>query len=243
MQFKNIIISGISILFISSLTLASEPAAPKLFFKYSWLYDQNCAVTEERKIDPAWASEALEKTQNFNDIWEKNGPIFFGKVFEVFGFGFSRKELTATLSVCPAPSYSNPLVLNVTRFLKSYMQDKPVRSDDSFADLVFHELLHTWVSENINFPTPLYIKYQNEERVVRNHLHLMALQKYIYTALNRDDLVKMIDRQYSNMPVPAYNRAWKIVTEIEGVEPFIEEVKRPLKSLGFQRGYTPYHLP
>ncbi|MGE3758063.1 MAG: hypothetical protein AB7H97_09910 [Pseudobdellovibrionaceae bacterium] len=92
----------------------------------------------------------------------------------------------------------------MTRFLKSYMQDTPVRSDDSFADLVFHELLHTWISENVKFPTPLYNKYQNEERAVRNHLHLMALQKYIYTALNRDDLVKMIDRQYSNMPVPAY---------------------------------------
>ena len=222
-MLKSII--GILILLISSLTFASELASPKLFFEYSWLYDQNCAVTEERKFDPAWASEAVEKTQNFTDIWEKNGPIFFGKVFEVFGFGFSRKELTATLSVCRAPSYSNPLVLNVTRFLKSYMQDKPVRSDDAFADLVFHELLHTWVSENVNFPTPLYNKYQDEERIVRNHLHLMAIQKYIYTALNRDDLVKLIALQYSTMPMPGYSRAWKIVTEIEGVEPFIEEVK------------------
>ncbi len=222
-MLKNII--AICILLISFHSVASEPAAPKLFFGYSWLYDQNCAVTEDRKIDPTWVSEAKEKTQNFKDIWEKSGPILFGKVFEIFGFGFSRKELTATLSVCPAPSYSSPLVLNVNRFLKSYMKDKPVRSDDSFADLVFHELLHTWVSENVSFPTPLFSKYQNEERVVRNHLHLMALQKYTYTSLNRDDLVKMIDQQYSNMPVPAYNRAWKIVTEIEGIEPFIQEIK------------------
>ncbi|MBL7671379.1 MAG: hypothetical protein JNM39_12920 [Bdellovibrionaceae bacterium] len=110
-MLKSII--GILILLISSLTFASELASSKLFFEYSWLYDQNCAVTEERKFDPAWASEAVEKTQNFTDIWEKNGPIFFGKVFEVFGFGFSRKDLTATLSVCRAPSYSNPPLLNV----------------------------------------------------------------------------------------------------------------------------------
>ena len=216
---------AICILIFSFQSFASAPAAPKLFFEYSWLYDQNCAVTEERKIDPAWASEAQEKTQDFVDIWEKKGPILFGKVFELFGFGFSRKELTATLSVCPAPSYSNPLVLNVTRFLKSYMKDKPVRSDDAFADLVFHELLHTWVRENVSFPTPLDNKYQNEERVVRNHLHLMALQAHIYTALKRDDLVQMIDQQYRNMPAPAYNRAWKIVKDIEGVEAFIREIK------------------
>jgi len=161
-------------------------------------------------------------------VWNKSGPILFGKVFETFGRGFKRKEITATVSVCQAPSYSNPLVLNVNRFLKSYMGTRPVRSDESFADLVFHEMLHTWVTENMTWPTPLTTKYGNEERTVTNHLHLMALQKFVYTELGRADLLRMIDDQYRNMSAPAYNRAWEIVSTIEGYEAFIAEIEREL---------------
>lgn len=223
-------ICAMTSIFTSTITFAQNSTTPttvvpKLFFEYSWLYDQNCAVTDARKIEADWSQEAKAKSQNFAEIWNKNGTALFDKVFELFGLGFTRKELTATLSVCPAPSYSNPLIINVTRFLKSYMKDKPVRSDDSFTDLVFHELLHTWVIENVKYPTPLDTKYQNEERVVRNHLHVMAMQKYIYTMLNRADLINMINEQYSNPSMPAYGRAWTIVNEIEGYEPFINEIR------------------
>ncbi len=217
----------IAFLFLTQLQAqATTASAPKIFFEYSALYDSNCANTPERKIEPEWVREAIDRSPDFSKIWEVSGPVLFGKVFEHFAKGFQRKEITATLSVCPASSYSNPLVLNVTRFLKSYMGSKPVRSDDSFADLVFHELLHSWLVENVDFPTPLFDKYKNEERVVRNHLHLMAMQKFIYTELNRNDLVLMIDRQYSTMLGPAYPRAWEIVSKIEGYEAFIAEIKK-----------------
>lgn len=220
----------ISFLFISN-SYAQVPtkqlSAPKLFFEYSWLYDSNCSNTPDRKIDPLWANEAKTRTSDFIHIWNQSGPILFGKVFEIFEMGFRRKELTATLSVCPkTPSYSNPLVLNVTRYLKSYMGEEPVRSDDSFADLVFHELLHTWIVENVDWPTPLLQKYIGEEPVTRNHLHLMAMQKFIYTKLNREDLLKMIDIQYSHSFSQAYVRAWEIVSKVEGHEAFISEIKK-----------------
>jgi hypothetical protein len=108
------------------------------------------------------------------------------------------------------------------------MGTRPVRSDESFADLVFHEMLHTWVTENMTWPTPLTTKYGNEERTVTNHLHLMALQKFVYTELGRADLLRMIDDQYRNMSAPAYNRAWEIVSTIEGYEAFIAEIEREL---------------
>jgi hypothetical protein len=214
------------VVLLSGVAHAESPVLPTLFFEYSWLYDSVCSNTPERKIDPAWADEAKRRTPEFTATWSQAGPVLFGKVFEMFGRGFQRKEFTATLSVCPAPSYSNPLILNVTRFLRSYMGTRPVRSNDSFNDLVFHELLHTWLSENLGFPTPLIQKYENEEPTVRSHLHLMAMQKYIYSNLNRQDLLNLIDSQYQNMPVPAYNRAWKIVSQIEGYEPFIAEIPR-----------------
>lgn len=226
----------LSFLFLQSVltygqTLASTqsaPTAPKIFFEYSWLYDANCSNTPERKIQPEWADDAMARTPEFVKVWENAGPVLFGKVFEIFGKGFQRKEVTATLSVCPrTPSYSNPLVLNVTLFLKSYTKPKSPLPDEAFADLVFHEMLHTWLMENMNWPTPLLIKYKNEAPSVRSHLHLMAMQIYIYTLLGRPDLVQMIEVQYGKIPSPVYQRAWEIVSKIEGHEAFITELKNP----------------
>lgn len=214
-------------------THASEaPQAPKLFFEYSWLYDENCSNTPDRKIDPAWSKEAQAKTGEFTKAWNRSGPTLYGKLFEAFGKGFSRKEMTATLSVCPTHSYSNPLVLNINKYLVSYtdqsanFKGQTVEIGDSFAALVFHELLHTWVGENVGSSTPLLEKYKNEDPVVRNHLHVMALQKFVYVELGRKDLLKMLNKQYTTMPSADYRRAWAIVDQIEGYEKFIAEVRK-----------------
>ncbi|MFZ4405338.1 MAG: hypothetical protein ACOYOK_14660, partial [Pseudobdellovibrionaceae bacterium] len=98
--------------------------------------------------------------------------------------------------------------------------------EDAFADLVFHELLHTWVGEHLIRPSPLFHKYENEARLTRNHLHLMAVQKLIYQKLNRDDLIQMIQNQYNRHA--EYKRAWDIVNA-EGIQVFIDELKPPAK--------------
>jgi hypothetical protein len=201
----------------------ADPGYPKLFFSYSWLYDQGCSQGSGYKIDPAWAEEARERASEFDVIWKREAPILFGRILERFGKGFSRKELTATLSVCNIPSFSDPLVLNVRRFLKSYMGNKPIPPDHAFSDLIFHELLHTWIVENLPWPTPLIEKYKSENGQVLSHLHLMALQKYVYTELGRADLLAWISETYPTMP-GAYQRAWEIVDQIEGYQAFIAEI-------------------
>jgi len=222
------------ILLISIFSVSSHSAElsyPKLFFSYSRLYDGVCSQAEGKTIDPAWAQEAEAKTQDFESMWLAEAPSVMAKLFELFNVGFQRKEMTATLSVCPkSPSTSNPLVLGVNRYLKSYMGDKPVRQGYQFAEQVFHELLHTWVGENLPWPSPLYEKYMNEPPVVRNHLHLMAVQQYVYLKMGRKDLSDWIDLFYSKMPFPEYNRAWEIVTKIEGYQPFVDELKKSPKT-------------
>ena len=211
---------AIVILFFSILTAqASSPELPRLFFSYSWLYDS--VVCEEALPEAQWIDEAKGKTESFSQIWSIKGPELFNVIFDHTGLGFSRKEMTATLSVCPKkPSYSDPLVLNVTRFLNSYMSPTIPYGDDDFVDLVFHELLHTWVVENLEF-SQLRRKYRDEVPSVRSHLHLMAIQKFVYLKLQRPDLVEMLDRLYIRMG-GTYGRAWEIV-QIEGHEAFIRE--------------------
>ncbi len=56
----------------------------------------------------------------------------------------------------------------------------------------------------------------------------MAIQKHVYTRLNRQDLLDWLNEKYPAMLDPTYARAWKIVTELEGHEAFIAELPRPL---------------
>ena len=212
------------ILAFATTAFASQPSYPKLFFHYSHLYDEICATNNP--VTPSWAEEAQSRENEFAALWEKEAPTLMGQLFKDFGKGFSRKELTATLSVCHGGgSFSAPLVLDVTWYLKTYMGAKPLRPDYAFVDLVFHELLHTWVDENLKYPSPLLIKYRDESPSVRAHLHLMAVQKLIYIELGRTDMLNWINWLYPRM-VGAYPRAWQIVNK-EGYEAFVAELKRP----------------
>lgn len=212
-----------------TISHAAEPNYPKLFFSYSWLYDAAVCPTPpipyKPLINKAWADEAMDRESEFNVIWEQEAPILFGEIFKNFGRGFNRIEMTATLTVCPlSKSYSDPLVLKVLPYLKSFMGGQSVRPDYAFVDLVFHELLHTWLVENLNWPTPLISKYSEEDGSVQAHLHLMAIQKLIYIELGRIDMLNWIGLLYPKMG-GVYARSWDIVNNIEGHEAFISEIK------------------
>lgn len=66
---------------------------------------------------------------------------------------------------------------------------------------------------------------KKEERSVLNHLHLMAVEIFIFKELNRKDLLEWLGVHYSRMR-GTYSRAWQIVNE-EGYEAFIAELKDP----------------
>lgn len=205
--------------FTLSVAHSSEPTMPQLFFSYSWLYDS--VVCEKTPVEPKWQAELDDKGESFERIWNEKGPILFKVLFDHTGLGFSRKEMTATFSVCPGkPSYSSPLVFNMTRFLDSYMSPKLSLGENEFVDLVFHELLHTWVVEHLE-NSQLRIKYKSELPSVKNHMHLMAIQKFVYLNLGRPDLVAMLEANYARIG-GAYARSWEIV-QAEGYETFLNE--------------------
>jgi hypothetical protein len=220
-MLKILFTTFISLTFSVCVEAGPTPHYPKLFFKYSRLYDGVCAGNNP--VSKSWADEAKSKEGEFTAIWEKEAPTLFAQLFLDFNKGFNRSELTATLSVCPfAPSFSDPLVLNVAGFLKSYMETRPLYPDYAFVNLVFHELLHTWVVENFKKPSPLLDKYKAEMPSVRYHLHLMAIQILIYTKLKRPDMLQWLSIDYSNIG-GAYARAWEIVNK-EGYQAFISEI-------------------
>lgn len=205
-----------------SNAFASEPRLPDLYFSYSFLYDNASCESTPPKAE--WITELRSKMNHLDEVWNVRGPVLFQVLFDYSGLGFSRKEMDATLSLCAhKSSYSSPLVLNATYFLDSFTAPIPAGSDDKFADLVFHELIHTWVVENLE-SSQLRIKYKDEANSVKSHLHLMAIQQFVYLKLNRPDLIEMIAKQYNGVGGD-YARSWEIV-QTEGYQAFINELPK-----------------
>jgi hypothetical protein len=192
---------------------------PQLSFSYSALADANCPT----EVSVAAVEEAQHRTKEFEAAWNVQAPGLMRALFELTGKGFARTEVAASLAVClRAPSYSDPLVLNVSRHLRALVGGR-ARGVDAFVDLVFHELIHTWIVEHLPETTVLLREYASESRVVRNHLHLMALQVMVYRQAGRADLLTMIGELYPRMMEDVYPRAWQIV-QAEGAEAFFAEL-------------------
>jgi hypothetical protein len=207
---------------------SAEVHYPKLFFRYSFLYDNVCSP--DTPVPAAYATEATNRESEFTAIWESEAPALFHRLFADFHFkkGFTRKELSATLSACApksSASYSYPLIINVSNYLNSFSGGHP-RETYKFANTVFHELLHTWVNENLKRPSPLQVKYKDENSSVLSHLHVMALQIMVYKELNKQEWLNWITYDCThNTGTPVYGRAWEIVNS-EGYQAFIDELNR-----------------
>lgn len=65
--------------------------------------------------------------------------------------------------------------------------------------------------------------------MVREHIHLKAIQKMVYIKLERTDLLAMIDQLYRENQGPYYKHAWEIVNDIESLEVVVNDIMRHLK--------------
>ncbi len=189
---------------------------PRLFFKYSWLFENICSpLSPPPRI---WRQEAIAKEQKFQDLWEAAAPKLFKGLFERYpNRPFERKELTATLSVCPRLiPVGEPLILNVVHFLDSYTTDEGGRKrpPEAFTWMVFHELMHTWLRRYLKSSELVNGKYAAESDVVKDHLHLMALEIVLFEEAGLKDQQKWIEAFYPIAGGGNYHRAWDLVRKI-----------------------------
>lgn len=213
-------ISFLSFFLLFSFNVFSgEHKLPEIFYGYSFLYDSKCQKPEgylEIK------EKGLNKLDSLKLYWNEKVSQYFQVLFDQLDKGFQRKELTATVTFCGNGSYSYPLVIDLYNIIK-FAEHKL----EFFSSLlVFHELLHTYVVDNVNerWPTPLIQKYVNEDRKVKSHLHLMALQLYALNELDLKDEIFSLEKWYKGMGGP-YARSWEIITTEEDYNDFVNELK------------------
>lgn len=221
----------ISMLFLTSCaTLGpanSEPKIPKVFFSYSFLFDQVCEKMTGQTIPMAVKTEGPMRIEEFKSQWKIDSPAFFQVLTNKIGRGFVRAEETVSLTSCNIPSVSDPILIPMKRWFASLGGKEPMYG---FSDVIFHELLHRYLTSNFDADKSVLIKkYKAERQQVLSHLHSMALQKMIYSDLKRTDLLKWLDRDYNELIGGDYRRAWEIVNSIEGYDVFVSELPTMLK--------------
>ncbi|KTD52981.1 Uncharacterised protein [Legionella quateirensis] len=212
----------------SPIFAANTPNIPKLFFEYGTLFDVGvCSNTENKPITVAMIDELDAFLPRIQKRWEQDGEPLLNATTQLFNIPFSRKELSVNFILCDTlfTGMSYPLLIKIRNFLKS-SNDNPLPGN-YLTMVIYHELLHRYIHKDIpslSEETGLLKKYESESNTVKAHLHLLAIQKYVYRALNRnnefeENIKIMLDNTWS----PAYQRAWDIVNE-EGYMAFVNEI-------------------
>lgn len=213
---------------------ANQLFVPEITFTYNWashimdfiggLYFRIAVTLEQQR-------QLQQQLPDFIAAWDKNAPIFFDEIFSQFKRGFKDKKRTAIINLSHNWSYGSYwfLIFGLPYYLDPEPWGCSIARTDGFCDLVFHELLHVWVDENINTnKSLLFEKYKYEDHHTLEHLHLMALQKMVYINLSRFDMVAFIDESYRERSLLSYKRAWEIVNEIEGYEAILNDIANNL---------------
>ena len=185
----------------------------------SWFFD--ASVTEDL------TNQLNSQLPRFIAAWRKDAPVFFRELVITFQKGIKARNRNAIINLSHGSSYGSQwfLVFGLRWFLDPEPWGASVSKEDAFSSLVFHELLHVWVDDNIRKDKSEYLeKYKNEDSLVLDHLHLMAIQKMIYLKINRQDLLNFIDESYRSNQGPFYKRAWEIVNDVEGYESILADV-------------------
>lgn len=191
------------------------------------IFDRTCTRLTKTEIKSEWVEETVRRAPEFQALWDKEGPAYLSATFAEVGMEFPYREMQATLTVCPPVSnMSIPLLINVLPFLSTVQATvQHTVPMGHLSETIFHELMHHYVTP-VYSTSELRRKYQKEHPQVLSHLHVMALEKFALLKLGKEEELKFLDQFYRNNPPPAhYKRAWEIVSDIEGHEAFVKELK------------------
>ena len=175
--------------------------------------DLLCALLPGASIKEEWKVELLARQAEFETLWNAQGPRLMEAAETITGKRFPPEQIEAQLTLCNTPSESfaatGRVSINMRYALRSFTSTPvPMRYK---VDTLFHELLHVFLFKNPIQNSRLLEENASEPERVRNHLHLLALQKAVLLKLNEPDALKDVIAIDSQLPGGYYKRAWAIV--------------------------------
>lgn len=212
----------------------SQIKVPELYFAYDWrgkLIDMigynltYIGLTGFSKVDNQLIQDFEKDFPSFQKQWIDMGTTLFQEVYFLFKRGFKQESRTAILSLGSTGGYGSTNILFIGIHSLLDTQKQKSKTEERFVNLLFHELLHIWIDDNFNAELSYFLqKYKNAPQNVREHIHLMAIQKMVYITLRRDDMLDIFNEEYSNVAFSDYNRAWHIVNNIEDYNDIVNDV-------------------
>lgn len=192
---------------------SSQATLPRIRVEYSPSEDLACSLPPGSPIKEEWKAELLSREPEFIRLWEAEGPRLVAATEAISGKDFPSQEITARLTLCSVPSESFPetgrVTINMRYALRSFTPE-PV-SMRYKVNTLFHELLHIFLQRHPIENSTLLKEHAAEDERVRDHLHLLALQKAVLLKLNEPDALKEVIAVDSVLPGGYYKRAWELV--------------------------------
>jgi len=189
---------------------SSQANLPHVKVKYDPSEDASCS---NGSIKEEWKAELLSREPEFIRLWEAEGPRLVAATESISGKDFPSQEIPVRLTLCSLPSESFPetgrVTINMRYALKSFTLE-PV-SLRYKVNTLFHELLHIFLQRHPIANSALLKEHASEDERVRDHLHLLALQKAVLLKLNQADALKEVIAVDSMLPGGYYKRGWELV--------------------------------
>jgi hypothetical protein len=188
---------------------------PAVAFSYNEFFDGLCSLVRGSAIKEEWKTELKHNQPDLEQQWVNLGPKLMVTTEKITGKQFTQKNITAHLTLCDLPSDSFlGAVVNIRYALASFTPTPvPLRYKIS---VLFHEILHKFLNDQLPSQSHLLSEHQSESKRVKNHLHLLALEKAVYLELGLTSELKEIIVIDGQLPGGAYKRAWAIVNQTDG---------------------------
>jgi hypothetical protein len=195
---------------------------PKVEYRYAFPLDRQCPDV----IAPEWVSELKTDLPTWQASWDYLGQQALQKTLELTGHGFQHRDMIAALFICDAwRATSVPLMVKARWYLEGPTAHS-ARPVHLLVGITLQELLHTFVVENLDGPTPLLKEYGKETTTTRNHLHLYALMTAAYESIGwHEKLQEQLKFETIRDSTGEYERAIEIV-KTRGAAPFVAEITK-----------------
>jgi hypothetical protein len=193
------------------MSARSQPV--QLQVAYDSARDHECALARGQPLKSEWEAELQARLPEFRRLWELQAPQLSRAVTRLTGKPFTPGGIIS-LTLCDTPSNSfGGVTVNMRYALRTYVAEPvPMRYK---VDTAFHETLHRFVSPRVPRNSTLLAAIPRESVCVRNHVHLLALQKAVLLDLGETEALAQVIAIDSQLPSGCYRRAWLLVNEHE----------------------------
>jgi hypothetical protein len=183
---------------------------PTVNIVYSPRFDSVCSLVRGGEVKESWSKELADRKPEFGRLWAAEGQKLIDATEAITGKSFPARDFTARLTLCNLPSRSFIGIIVNMRFALRSFTSAPVPMRYKVGTL-FHELLHAYFSEHPVARSKLLAEHAAEPARIRDHRHLLALQKAVLIRLGEVEALRDVIAVDSQLPDGYYKRAWQIV--------------------------------